>query len=90
MYDQLERYRRRFVVYTDIDPTIAEEHKKIMELALARDTAACKVLKQHFEHAARVIGGMMEKTDAGGTVSELGKSKAIDRVKLKRTSARVA
>jgi GntR family transcriptional regulator, carbon starvation induced regulator len=64
LYDQLERYRRRFVVYTDIDPTIAEEHRQIMELALARDTAACKVLKQHFEHAARVIGGMMEKAES--------------------------
>jgi DNA-binding GntR family transcriptional regulator len=61
LYDQLERYRRRFVVYTDIDPTIGEEHRQIMELALARDTAACKVLKQHFEHAASVIGGRMEE-----------------------------
>jgi DNA-binding GntR family transcriptional regulator len=62
LYDQLERYRRRFVVYTDIHPTIAEEHRQIMELALARDTAACKVLKQHFEHAASVIGGMMAES----------------------------
>ncbi len=63
LYDQLERYRRRFVVYTDIEPTIGEEHKQIMELALARDAAACKVLKQHFEHAARVIQGMMDKAE---------------------------
>ncbi|MCO5131063.1 MAG: FCD domain-containing protein [Xanthobacteraceae bacterium] len=59
LYDQFERYRRRFVVYTDIQPTIADEHRQIMELALARDTAACKVLKQHFEHAASVIERMM-------------------------------
>ena len=62
LYDQLERYRRRFVVYTDIHPTIAEEHRQIMELALARDPAACKVLKQHFEHAASVIGRMMAES----------------------------
>lgn len=64
LYDKLERYRRRFVVYTKIEPTIAEEHRKIMELALARDPASCKVLKEHFEHAARVIGGMMAKAES--------------------------
>lgn len=94
LYDQLERYRRRFVIYTDIDPTIAEEHKKIMELALARDTAACKVLKQHFEHAARVIGGMMEKSDTGATLAEVEKVKSVERPKAKpaakRSNIRVA
>ena len=69
LYDQLERYRRSFVVYTEIDPTIAEEHQQIMELALARDMAACEVLKQHFQHAARVIGEMMEKD--GGAMGAL-------------------
>lgn len=94
LYDQLERYRRRFVVYTDIAPTIAEEHKRIKELALARDPEACKVLKQHFEHAARVIGGMMEKTDAGKPARPAKKEKAAVRVKekpaAKRARARVA
>ncbi len=63
LYDQLERYRRLFVVYTDMSQAIADEHHQIMELALARDTRACEVLKQHFQHAARVIGGMMEKAE---------------------------
>jgi len=40
-----------------------------MELALARDLGACKVLKQHFEHASRVIGGMMEKAEGGKTAT---------------------
>jgi GntR family carbon starvation induced transcriptional regulator len=95
LYDQLERYRRRFVVYTDIDPTIGEEHKQIMELALARNTAACKVLKQHFEHAARVIAGMMEKSDATIETPRVkkDKEKSAARVKDKpatKRSARVA
>jgi GntR family transcriptional regulator, carbon starvation induced regulator len=95
LYDQLERYRRRFVVYTDIDPTIAEEHKLIKELALARDLEACKVLKQHFEHAARVIGGMMQKTEGGKAAApEIKKEKAPVRVKekssAKKARARVA
>jgi GntR family transcriptional regulator, carbon starvation induced regulator len=63
LYDHFERYRRRFLVYTEIDPTIADEHRQIMELALARDPAACKVLKLHYEHAARVIRALMEKAD---------------------------
>jgi GntR family carbon starvation induced transcriptional regulator len=96
LYDQLERYRRRFVVYTDIDPTIGEEHKQIMELALARDTAACKVLQQHFEHAARVIGGMMEKAEGGKVVPQKKKEKEKvaarpkDKPATKRSNARVA
>jgi len=82
------------VVYTDIDPTIAEEHKLIKELALARDLKACKVLKQHFEHAARVIGGMMEKAEQGKTEPPVKKEKPALRVKekpaAKRPRARVA
>jgi DNA-binding GntR family transcriptional regulator len=85
LYDQLERYRRRFVVYTDIDPTIAEEHRQIMELALARDLTACKVLKQHFEHAARVIGGMMEKAEGGKAATPA--KKAIPAKKAKATAS---
>jgi len=65
LHDQIERYRRRFVVYTDIHPTIAEEHRQIMELSLARDSAACKVLKHHFEHATNVIGRSMAEAVKG-------------------------
>jgi GntR family carbon starvation induced transcriptional regulator len=93
LYDQLERYRRRFVIYTDIDPTIAEEHKRIKELALARDLDACKVLKQHFEHAAGVIGGMMEKAEGGKpSAPPVKKEKPAgkDKPASKRTRARVA
>jgi DNA-binding GntR family transcriptional regulator len=71
LYDQLERYRRRFVVYTDIDPSIAEEHERIKELALRRDLRACDVLRQHFEHAAQVIGGMMEAAESGKPASPI-------------------
>jgi GntR family transcriptional regulator, carbon starvation induced regulator len=92
LYDQFERYRRRFVVYTDIDPTIAEEHRQIMELALARDLGACKLLKQHFEHASRVIGGMMEKAEGGKPADPLRvakKPKAAVRAKAKPNGKRV-
>jgi DNA-binding GntR family transcriptional regulator len=97
LYDQLERYRRRFVVYTEIDPTIAEEHRLIKELALARDLKACDVLKQHFQHAASVIGGSMQRTDGGRlAAAPVKKDKpaaaraAKQKPAAKRTRARVA
>jgi GntR family transcriptional regulator, carbon starvation induced regulator len=80
------------VVYTDIDPTIAEEHRQIMELALARDLAACKLLKQHFEHASRVIGGMMEKAEGTKPADPLRaakKPKPAVRAKVKPNGKRV-
>lgn len=64
LYDQQERYRRRLSVYTRIEPTIAEEHRQIKELALARDLKACKILKAHIEHGARHIASLMEKSEA--------------------------
>lgn len=86
LYDQLERYRRLYVVYTDIDPMIAVEHRQIMELALARDTAACKVLKQHFEHAASVIGaGMAEALNASPPVKKGRAAKAAKATKASNT-----
>src|SRR6185312_6586397 len=61
LYDQLERYRRRFVVYTDIDPTIGEEHKLIKELALARPRSL-----QGLEAAFRACGARHRRHDAKG------------------------
>jgi len=91
LYDQFERYRRRFVVYTDIELTIGEEHKKIMELALARDLRACEVLKQHFDHAAQVIGAMMERAESTPPAPSLKKARvAKDKPASKRRGARVA
>ncbi len=99
LYDQLERYRRRFVVYTDIDSTIAEEHKLIKELALARDLSACDVLKQHFQHAASVIGSMMQKGETGrdpapakapAKKEKAGAARSKPKPAAKRVRARVA
>lgn len=84
LYDHFERYRRRFLIYTEIEPTIAEEHRQIMELALARDMGACNILKQHFEHAARVIGGMMEKAEAGKSAIPQKKARAVASGNAKR------
>jgi GntR family transcriptional regulator, carbon starvation induced regulator len=61
-----------------------------MELALARDLGACKVLKQHFEHASRVIGGMMEKAEGGKPATLTAKKpKAAVRAKAKPPAKRI-
>ena len=85
LYDQHERYRRRFVVYTDIDAAIAEEHRQIMELALARDLRACEVLKAHFEHASKVISDFMERAETAAAAKKAG---AGDPAAAKPTRAR--
>lgn len=89
LYDHFERYRRRFLVYTEIEPTIADEHRRIMELALARDLEACKVLRQHFEHAAQVIGDRMEKAESGKAPAPRRRAAATE-PKARKTAAEPA
>lgn len=60
LYDQSERYRRRFVRYPEIRPEIYDEHRQIMEAALARDAAtACRILDRHIRRAAEAVRGLM-------------------------------
>lgn len=90
LYDKLERYRRRFLVYTKIEPTIAEEHLRIMQLALARDVAVCDVMKQHFEHATRVIRSLMEKPEGVKWATASAKTKGPLAAKPPRRPAKRA
>lgn len=61
LYHQSERYRRRFVSYREIEPRIYEEHRVIMEAALARKPkVACKVLEEHIRLGADSVRGLME------------------------------
>lgn len=65
LYDQSERYRRHFVAYPKIEPRIYEEHRTIMEAALARDAKlACRVLEQHIRRGAEATGAIMAKAAA--------------------------
>ena len=60
LYDQSERYRRRFVRYPEIRGEIYEEHKQIMDAALARDEAtACRILDRHIRRAAQAVRALM-------------------------------
>lgn len=63
LYDQLERYRRLFVSYPSIDPSIYDEHRAIMECALSRDEKACELLAKHFTHASEIIHQLIEKAE---------------------------
>lgn len=64
LYDQLERYRRMFGAHTEHGPSVDEEHRAIMEAALARKSGvACKLLKEHFLNARQVILDRMGDMD---------------------------
>ena len=55
LYDQLERYRRLFVAYTEINHATYDEHRVIMELALARKPKAVHHLTVHLNHTTEII-----------------------------------
>ncbi len=66
LYDQSERYRRNFVAYPKIEPRIYEEHRLIMEAALARDAkAACRILAEHIRRGASATRRLMEAKTSG-------------------------
>lgn len=55
LIQQGERYRRAFVSYPNIIPSITEEHEKIVQLAVARDAdAAVALLQEHIRHALAI------------------------------------
>jgi GntR family carbon starvation induced transcriptional regulator len=61
LYDQSERYRRNFVAYPKIEPRIYEEHRAIMEAALAREAkTACRILAEHIRRGAEATRRLME------------------------------
>ena len=82
LYHQSERYRRRFVTYREIAPRIYEEHRIIMEAALARKAkVACKVLEEHIRLGAEAVRELMEK-------AERAEARAARRTPARRAAAR--
>lgn len=60
-FSQSERYRRYFVRYETLLPHGQDEHKVIMDAALARDTStAVQHLEQHIGHGAEVVLAAMQ------------------------------
>lgn len=50
LYDQADRYRRLYLPRTGVPPHVLSDHRRIMELVLARDAdAACALLAEHIE-----------------------------------------
>ena len=80
LYDQSERYRRNFVAYPKIEPRIYEEHRAIMEAALAREAkTACRVLAEHIRRGAEATRRLMDaKSPARG--ARLAVTRALARV----------
>jgi len=85
LYHQSERYRRRFVTYREIAPRIYEEHRIIMEAALARKAkVACKVLEEHIRLGAEAVRGLMEKAER----AEARSARRAARPPVRRAAAR--
>lgn len=61
-YARSERYRRHFVRYPDLLPKAQEEHRQIMDAALARDTArATQALKIHIQSGIDIVLAAMRR-----------------------------
>ncbi len=73
LHDQLERYRRLFVAYKHIDSDTYDEHRRIMELALARKPEAVKLLAAHLRTTMEKIERSMSK--AGRAAALPGKKR---------------
>jgi GntR family transcriptional regulator, carbon starvation induced regulator len=55
-FSQSERYRRYFIKYQTLLPHGQDEHKAIMDAALARDhVTAGRLLEQHISHGAELV-----------------------------------
>lgn len=77
LYDQSERYRRRFVTYPEIRPEIYEEHRVIMEAALSRKAKpACDVLAKHIRRAAETVRALVEEALQSGAAPPAGSGKS--------------
>lgn len=56
LHDFAARYRRLFLAAHPFDPGVPDEHKAVMDAALARKPAkACRLLTVHFERTAQNI-----------------------------------
>lgn len=74
VYGQSERYRRHFVSYTALMPESQDEHREILNAALARDAAtACKLLEDHIRKG---VGIVKEGMRAKAPVISVGKTKS--------------
>lgn len=61
LFDQTERYRRLSASFRQKSRNTPTEHKKLMEVALARDSAAVLLLRQHIELTAEHVTAALAK-----------------------------
>jgi GntR family transcriptional regulator, carbon starvation induced regulator len=62
LYDHSERYRRRFVTYSEVRPEVYKEHEIIMQAALDRDAKlATETLAKHIRRGAEIVGELMRE-----------------------------
>jgi len=67
LFDQAERYRRYSARYRKTSRRKSNEHKKIMEAALKRDTkTACMLLQDHILGTQRSVEAVLKAMNGGG------------------------
>jgi GntR family carbon starvation induced transcriptional regulator len=65
LYDHSERYRRRFVTYSEVRPEVYREHEIIMKAALDRNAKlATETLALHIQRGAEIVGELMQQATA--------------------------
>lgn len=63
LHDLGDRYRRLFLETHAVDRSVADEHERIAEAAIARDAdLACRLMKQHIERTGK---GVLESLPPG-------------------------
>jgi DNA-binding GntR family transcriptional regulator len=77
LYDQLERYRRRFWRYQERAGSADDQHRKIKDAALQRDAAlATRLLTEHFQRQAELSAVASEQAGAEPAVKAAAAGKA--------------
>lgn len=57
-----QRYRRAFVSYREIEPSITQEHQEILNAVIKRDSqTAATILEAHIRHAAEIAKSFLTR-----------------------------
>jgi GntR family transcriptional regulator, carbon starvation induced regulator len=84
LYDHSERYRRRFVTYSEVRSGVYREHEIIMKAALDRNAKlATETLALHIQRGAEIVGELMQ-----ASVARLpSRAKRRSRIKVTRSNS---
>ena len=70
LYDLADRYRRLYLKFYAPQRDVRQEHNEILEKVIARDPAACELLRKHVERTTVVVTEFMRKAAEDGALSD--------------------